>query len=401
MKKILPLLLILCLLCACAAPEKEHDLSTYEANGYYTVLASDTVLYEYGGAAVPELILSDKALEPQWITFEKAADGGYTRTAAEDYTFSKENQTSAYRLFRDDASSGTKVYPEQFALCELDGKYYYSVGGLTVNDGYSASSDGKIMVFEGNDGRLLQYKPEADTLTAVGSDSYGTLSYTDAAKGWIVDFALSEDGRYAAYTSTRRTAAQKAPQTDLWLCSLENGEEKLLTENVSVFSGLDFDGTRLFYCTIGASEGTSAYTYIGMDVTDGTQLSIDWDNSYTTVKNGWICGQNKVYNIAEQKAYTVDSTVDGSARKGILSEDGKYTVTLYGDEENLYVKVVEVETSQPTVFLLPGDFKNEFLDFHLLDMREGKILLQCMLYNADKSGDFTAYYTVDLSWGLK
>ena len=95
MKKLLPLLLILCLLCSCASQGKQHDLSTYEADGYYTVLASNTMLYKYGGAAVPELILSDKALEPQWITFEKATDGSYTRTVAEEYTFSKENQTAA------------------------------------------------------------------------------------------------------------------------------------------------------------------------------------------------------------------------------------------------------------------------------------------------------------------
>ncbi len=399
MKKLLPLLLILCLLCSCASQGKQHDLSTYEADGYYTVLASDTMLYKYGGAAVPELILSDKALEPQWITFEKATDGSYTRTVAEEYTFSKENQTAAYRLSKEDG--GQKIYPEQFALCELDGKYYYSVDGLTTDDNYSASDDGKTMLLEGSDGRLLRYDAAKDTLTAVGSDSYGATSYTDAANGWIIDFALSGDGRYAAYTSNRRTAEQKAPQTDLWLCDLQSGEEKMLAQNVSVFSGLDFDGKQLFYCTIGEAEGASSYAYVGLNVTDGSQISIEWDNSHTTVGNGWIAGQNKLYNIAGKKSYTVDSTVNGSARQGILSADAKYTATLYGDEENLYVKLVEVETNQPTVFLLPGDFRNEFLDFHLLDMRDGKLLLQCMLYNMDKSGDFTAYYTVDLSWGLK
>lgn len=401
MKKILPLLLALCLLCSCASQTDQHDLSAYEENGYYTVLASDTVLYEYGGAAVPELILSEEALEPQWITFEKAADGSYTRTAAEDYTFSKTNQTAAYRLFRDDAATGQKVYPEQFALCILDGKYYYSVGGLTTNDGYAASDDGKRMLFEGSDGRLLQYDADADSLTAVGGDGYGDLSYTDASEGWIVDFSLSGDGRYAAYTSTRRTATQKAPQTDLWILDFQSNEEKLLTENVSVLSGLHFEGTQLFYCTISTADGASAYTCVGVDMTDNNSISIEWDNSYTTVQNGWIAGQNKVYSIAEGRTYTVDSTINGSARQGILSTDGKYTATLYGDEENLYVRLVEVATNQPTVFLLPGDFKSEFLDFHLLDMREGKILLQCMLYNMDKSGDFTAYYTIDLSWGLK
>ena len=338
---------------------------TYDANGGTGKAPADS--YRYARNRLAMVLSSSGLTAPTGKNFKgwnAAADGSGTMYQPGESISVSDNITlyaQWERTYRPNPPTSVIDIPDDDALgLNMDDHFAYIIGypdGTVQPNGQITRAEATTIFF-----RLLTEESRSANLTKtngytdVASDAWYNTAVSTMTKAGIVDGY--PDG----------TFRPDAPITRAEMAKI-----------ISLFAKLDKSESRF------------------------SDIAGHWAEAYIRLAagNGWIAGQNKLYNIAEKKSYTVDSTVNGSARQGILSADAKYTATLYGDEENLYVKLVEVETNQPTVFLLPGDFRNEFLDFHLLDMRDGKLLLQCMLYNMDKSGDFTAYYTVDLSWGLK
>lgn len=400
MKKIIPAIVMILVLCSCTTTTQtaEHDLSTYDTDGYYQVLGSDTTYIDYQDAAIPDLILSGGDYHASLHAFEINSDDSFSAKDVANYTVYKKSDTSPYRIYRDNDISGGKYYPDFFIQYSAGDSIYYSVGSVTSDDEYAASADGKTMIFLTNEGLLAKYDADAGTLTAVGSTSYNGQSFSKFDNRWVIKFALDESGRYAAYTTQRRAAGQ----TDIFVYDFETGTEEMLAQNIAVSGDLSFWGNQLIYRRIDTTGSSTEYDCILTDMSTKTQTIVPWDGNYTTVKNGYIVGQSQVYDIDNSTAYAADSLINGRALKGILSDDGQYVVSVYGDDsDGLFFNVVSIASNTSVKYKLPGDFKSNFSDFIVLDMRGSQVIFQVMTLSGDQSGDNTAYYTIDLGFAMQ
>lgn len=389
MKKLIPIFMSLLLLCSCSGKTAPRTLE-YTSDGLCIVAAADVTYHDYHDAAIADLILSSGDYSKEYVTFEKSGDS-FNRTDSGEYKFHSQNQVAPTLLAREE--NGATVFPEQFIKYTLDGKIYYSINGVTADNGYSASADGKIMIFKSSDGLLVKYDAGSNTLTPAGATAYNGKTYSEFP-GWVLRFAIDESGRYIAFTSARAETGGN----DLWLLDLSTGEEKMLKQNILVNGDLAFSGNEVYY--LGFTNGDSGYeyNYYGINVQTGSETIIEWDNGTSYLSGGKIVGPSKIYDIAQKKTYSVSSSVGGNTPKTILSDDGKYTVSVSGDESALNLVLTDAASGNQEQFRLPSDFIDNYIDFGVIGMRGNTVILQCMFYSGDKSGDYTAYYTIDLSF---
>ena len=390
-------LIIIAALCSCNDGYNiVRDLSSYERDGYYTVLGNDTKLLEYRDIPIMDLVLSTSGYEAEFVTFDKVIEGKFTKTDSKSYVGQSGSEYDMPRLSKTGAD-GKNVYPEQFARYTVGDKVYYAVGSLTKCEGYSTSANGKKLLFLASDGTIVMYDDDAKTLTGIGTTEYNGKKSSEFGKSWVIKAAIDPTGRFIAFTSNRRTFDNKgASVTDLWIYDLSKNSEDILLENVTTYGDLFFDGNQIFYCNINGED--MKYSYIGTDITTKKQTAIDWDSSYTNYVDGKIVGQRKMYDIASGTTFDVDSSVNDVTTRGVLSEDGKSVVSLSDKDEQMLLNVVEIEGNKSTKFLLPHDFKMNFVSFSVVGKRDNAVVLFCSFVNDDNSGAYSAYYTIDIGF---
>lgn len=404
MKKIISILLVIGILfsltaCKESDPNENRVIANYDEQGFYDIEPADVELLEYNAAPILDLLIDREALTAYDVVFKKDQKGKYTEASAEDFELRQLNALDVPKFYFD-GPDGLPVYPEQFVQYCANDIYYYSVDSITSNSGTTASDDGKTMVFIGEDGLPLVYDADASTLEVLGDEEFDGRDYVDYGKGWMINFALSGDGKYLAFTSNRRTYSEgMTSQTDIWLHDMKSGEESILKQNVSIYSDLYFENGMVFFCNLDQESGV--YNYVGIDPETRQEISVEWNKEYSYIENGCIVGIDKVYEIKEGRTTKFENKIDDKSNTGVLSLDRSSIASLYSIDERLYLNVTDLSNNSSIKYRLPEEFNKYFINFKLVGMDGNVIYLQTMSQNNDKSGTYTVYYTIDLTYILE
>ena len=378
---------------------ENRTLENYDEKGFYEVDPVDLTLMEYMAAPIPELLINNGQLNAEDIIYTENGDGTYKAASLDDFELRQENEL-AVPMYYYEGDDGLRKYPEQFIRYTCGDKYYYSVGDITEDSEYSQTSDGKKMVYKGNDVFLLLYNADDSSLTRIGDTEYDGRNADYFGKGWAIKFAINGDGKYLAFSSNRRTFEEgKSFDTDLWIRNMETGEETILAENVSIYSELYFIGNTLYYKM--RDQETDEYSYIGTDVTSGQQITIPWNIGGSYIANVCIVGEKTIYDISAGRTTEFDSSYNNETVLGVLSTDKSKIATLHAADERLYINLTSLSEKSSIVFQLPAEFNENFINFDLIAMDGNKVYLQCATKNGDQGGQYTYYYVIDLTFFLE